>query len=234
MFGPGGPTLIELAVQGLSATDRGYDLLAPKFHATPFRTPNEVLDLAAKQLATGPRIGRLLDLCCGTGAVFERWAHLFDEGVGVDFSEGMLEVARRFQPPSGTTCRYVHADVLQWPPDGAFDVVTSFGAFGHFDKADQPAFMAAVHRALKPGGRFVFVTGPRQTPRELWWWLLKGFNATMRVRNALLSPPFVMYYFLFDLDESLALCRSVGLEPKVTPLGWQTSSDLVLVEAVRA
>lgn len=233
MFGPGGPTLIELAVQGLSATDKGYDRLAPKFHATPFRTPNDALDRVAAHLARGPRPHRVLDLCCGTGAVFQRWAHLFDEGVGVDFSEGMLAVARQFTPPDGTTCTYVQADVLTWEPDGAFDVVTSFGAFGHFDKADQPAFMAAVRRALRPGGRFVFITSPLLTPRERWWWLLKGFNATMRVRNALVSPPFVMYYFLFHLDEALELCRSVGLAPTVHPLGWQEAPSMVLVEAVR-
>ena len=31
MFHPQGPTLWELAVQALSSTERGYDLLAPKF-----------------------------------------------------------------------------------------------------------------------------------------------------------------------------------------------------------
>ena len=43
MFGPGGPTFLELAQQALASTDRGYDLLAPKFDCTPFRTPDEVI-----------------------------------------------------------------------------------------------------------------------------------------------------------------------------------------------
>jgi hypothetical protein len=42
MFYPQGPTLRELAVQALSSTERGYDLLAPKFDYTPFRTPEEI------------------------------------------------------------------------------------------------------------------------------------------------------------------------------------------------
>jgi len=44
MFHPAGPTFWELAEQCLSSTERGYDLLAPKFDFTPFRTPDEILD----------------------------------------------------------------------------------------------------------------------------------------------------------------------------------------------
>jgi hypothetical protein len=44
MFHPQGPTFWELARQVLSSTERGYDLLAPKFDFTPFRTPEEILD----------------------------------------------------------------------------------------------------------------------------------------------------------------------------------------------
>lgn len=39
MFHPKGPSFVELAKQCLSSTERGYDLLAPKFDYTPFRTP---------------------------------------------------------------------------------------------------------------------------------------------------------------------------------------------------
>ena len=38
MFSPGGPTFRELMQQALASTERGYDLLAPKFDLTPFRT----------------------------------------------------------------------------------------------------------------------------------------------------------------------------------------------------
>ncbi|MEV6184063.1 SAM-dependent methyltransferase, partial [Streptomyces sp. NPDC052015] len=44
MFSPHGPTLRELAVQALSSVEHGYDLLAPKFDHTPFRTPDSVLE----------------------------------------------------------------------------------------------------------------------------------------------------------------------------------------------
>src|SRR4029079_13729778 len=68
MFSPEGPTLRELAVQALSSVEHGYDLLAPKFDHTPFRTPDSVLDAVAAALKeTGPYEDGL-DLCCGTGA----------------------------------------------------------------------------------------------------------------------------------------------------------------------
>ncbi|MGH9390763.1 MAG: SAM-dependent methyltransferase, partial [Vicinamibacteria bacterium] len=70
MFHPEGPTFWELARQALSSTERGYDLLAPKFDVTPFRTPDEILRGTAVYLRADPP-GRALDLCCGTGAMVE-------------------------------------------------------------------------------------------------------------------------------------------------------------------
>ena len=39
MFSPHGPSVRELAMQALASVEGGYDLLAPKFDHTPFRTP---------------------------------------------------------------------------------------------------------------------------------------------------------------------------------------------------
>lgn len=51
MFTKQGPTVRELAVQALSSTERGYDLLAPKFDHTPYRTPDRVLDAVTRECA---------------------------------------------------------------------------------------------------------------------------------------------------------------------------------------
>ena len=91
MFTSQGPTARELAVQALSSIERGYDLLAPKFDHTPFRTPDRFLDSTLEVLGgLGPfRTG--LDVCCGTGAGLGMLSELCQERVtGVDFSEGML------------------------------------------------------------------------------------------------------------------------------------------------
>ena len=68
MFHPNGPALRELIVQALSSTERGYDLLAPKFEYTPFRTPEAIVVPAIAHLGSPGSIATALDMCCGTGA----------------------------------------------------------------------------------------------------------------------------------------------------------------------
>ena len=109
---------------------------------------------------------------------------------GVDFSAGMLAQARRAYPDAG----WVRADVRALPFAGAFGLAVSFGALGHFLPAERPALFAGVYRALRPGGVFAFPIGAPQPITSSWYWALLGFDLAMRVRNAVWSPPFVMYY----------------------------------------
>lgn len=191
VFSPQGPSLRELAMQALSSVERGYDLLAPKFDHTPFRTPDGILDATAEALRPLGPFGRGLDVCCGTGAGMRALRPLCGEGVtGVDFSAGMLAQARRTHPDA----EWVRADVRALPFAEAFDLAVSFGALGHFLPAERPALFAGVHRALRPGGLFAFpISGP-QPVTSAGYWALLGFDLAMRVRNAVWRPPFVMYY----------------------------------------
>ena len=134
MFHPRGPTLRELAVQALSSTERGYDLLAPKFDYTPFRTPDAILDAAGAWLAEGGPVRAGLDLCCGTGAGMRLLRPLCrDLVVGVDRSRGMLEAGRRAMGDASGAGRlaWVRADALRLPLGPAFDLAVCFGACGH-------------------------------------------------------------------------------------------------------
>ncbi|NUO40715.1 MAG: class I SAM-dependent methyltransferase [Streptomyces sp.] len=204
MFSPEGPSLRELAVQALSSVEHGYDLLAPKFDHTPFRTPDSVLDSVAKALARDGRFETGLDLCCGTGAGVEVLARVCRHSVtGVDFSAGMLAVARDRVRPSdaGPRVDWVRGDARALPFGPAFDLVVSFGAFGHFLPRELPGLFGQVRSVLRPGGRFVFPVVAPPRPLSLGYWMLLGFDLVMRVRNALWRPPFVMYYRAFRLGE---------------------------------
>jgi SAM-dependent methyltransferase len=181
----------ELAVQALSSVEGGYDLLAPKFDHTAFRTPDVVLDATIGALRPLGPFGPGLDVCCGTGAGMRVLTSLCGERItGADFSAGMLAQARLGYPDA----EWVRADARALPFAGDFDLAVSFGALGHFLPAERPALFAGVYRALRPGGVFAFPVGAPPPVTSGWYWGLLGFDLVMRVRNAVWRPPFVMYY----------------------------------------
>jgi ubiquinone/menaquinone biosynthesis C-methylase UbiE len=191
VFSPHGPSLRELCVQALSSVERGYDLLAPKFDHTPFRTPESVLGATAQVLSEAGPVGDGLDVCCGTGAGLTVLRRLCEGRMtGVDFSVGMLDQARR-QYPDAT---FVRADVRALPFAQAFDLAVTFGALGHFLRPERSALFEGVYRALRPGGLFALPISAPPPPASVSHWALLGFDLAMRVRNAVWRPPFVMYY----------------------------------------
>jgi demethylmenaquinone methyltransferase/2-methoxy-6-polyprenyl-1,4-benzoquinol methylase len=109
-----------------------------------------------------------LDLCCGTGdltlALRER---IGPDGrvVGSDFSEPMLELARRKSGERGVAVEFGWADALDLPyGDASFDAVTI--GFGARNLADLDKGLGEMARVLKPGGRLVIleITRPHREP----------------------------------------------------------------------
>jgi ubiquinone/menaquinone biosynthesis C-methylase UbiE len=213
MFHKNGPTFWELAVQAMSSTERGYDLLAPKFEYTPFRTPDVILERVGEYLQTLGPVSAGLDICCGTGAGMRMLRPLCRERVvGLDVSAGMLAEARRLSTdaPGAASLEYVRGDALRMPFDAAFDLAVCFGAFGHILPRDEGRFVVQIARVLKPGGRFVFVTAYMPPFWSPIYWMARGFNAAMHVRNLLWSPPFIMYYLTFMLPQAKELLAATG------------------------
>jgi SAM-dependent methyltransferase len=202
-------------MQALSSVEVGYDLLAPKFDHTPFRTPDAILDATAGALRPLGPFGRALDVCCGTGAGVGVLESLGQEQVtGVDFSTGMLAQARRAHPGAS----WVRADVRALPFVGPFDLAVSFGALGHFLPAERPALFAGVHRALRPGGVFAFPVAAPPPVTSGSYWALLGFDLAMRVRNAVRRPPFVMYYRTCPLPAVRRDLTAAGFTVTTVPL----------------
>jgi len=221
MFHPQGPSFLELAKQALSSTEKGYDLLAPKFDYTPFRTPDIVLEEIAALLAPLAPFHSGLDLCCGTGAALQVIRPLCnDQVIGVDISRGMLEICKQhMQAVAGSAAwELVRADALALPFEAEFDVVVCFGALGHILGRDQQRFVREVARVLRPGGRFVFLTALRPPLWSARYWLARSFNATMHVRNFLLPPSFVMFYLTFLLPDALQMLERQGFQAEIREL----------------
>ena len=218
MFNPKGPSLIELTRQALSSTTRGYDLLAPKFEHTPFRTPDVLLEPMARQLAKRPPLKAGLDMCCGNGAAMRMLKPLVQERVcGIDLSAGMLKLAAELleQTPGQAEVELIQDDALQRRFEPVFDVVTCVGAFGHILHDQQAQFAATVWSALKPGGCFMFITAPMPSKLSRAWIISRGFNAVMHIRNALYSPPFIMFYLTFTLERAQEVLQAQGFSLEV-------------------
>ena len=108
--------------------------------------------------------GAALDVCTGTGRLAEELRRRVGPGgsvVGIDFSPGMLEIARRHI--AGVDFREGDATTLDGIADGSVDAVTV--AFGLRNVVDRAAAIAAAHRVLRPGGRYVILEfGAVRTP----------------------------------------------------------------------
>jgi len=94
---------------------------------------------------------RILDLGCGDGTLTAKIAAMGTKVIGVDSSEAMVAAAQS----QGVDARVVSGDGLDF--DHEFDAVFSNAAL-HWMR-DQDTVLAGVHRALKPGGRFVAEMG---------------------------------------------------------------------------
>lgn len=220
LFHPDGPTLWELARQALSSVEKGYDLLAPRFDHTPFRTPDSIIAAALDALEK-PVGARALDLCTGTGAaaraLAERGAHV----IGLDASAGMLRVAEE-QSRRGpcANIEWRKADALDMPEDWTshFDLVVSFGAFGHFERDAMKTLIGEARRVLVTDGDFVFVTASPPLRGSLSHLAAASFDSAMRLRNAFWKPPFVMYYLQFFVEEARRELARAGFSVRVVPL----------------
>jgi demethylmenaquinone methyltransferase/2-methoxy-6-polyprenyl-1,4-benzoquinol methylase len=109
-----------------------------------------------------------LDVCCGTGDLaLELRRRIGPDGrvVGCDFSEPMLEIARRKSGEEGLPVEFGWADALDLPyGDRSFDAVTI--GFGARNLADLDRGLSEMGRVLRPGGRLVIleITRPQREP----------------------------------------------------------------------
>jgi demethylmenaquinone methyltransferase / 2-methoxy-6-polyprenyl-1,4-benzoquinol methylase len=147
----------RLPAEGVRAM---FDRIAPVYDAM-----NRVMTLGLDQRwrrASAAAVvhpgDRVLDACCGTGDLALAAVRAGGRVTGLDFSERMLERARR---KSGEI-EWLRGDVLALPfEDGAFDAATV--GFGVRNLEDLERGLAELRRVLRPGGRLAIleITRPR-------------------------------------------------------------------------
>ena len=129
----------------------GYDRWAPSYDATP--NPVVAMDARFTLARLAPKAGeRVLDAGCGTGRNLERLVASGARASGLDFSEGMLAVARGRFPTLDLRVADLHVQVPH--ADASFDAVLCALVAEHLRELDTP--LAEFHRVLAPGGRLVF------------------------------------------------------------------------------
>jgi SAM-dependent methyltransferase len=117
------------------------------------------------------RDGTVLDIGCGNGALLLALAPLIRDGIGVDASERMIDVARRRgRGERNLTFKQIDGPVLPLP-DASVDTVLSMLSWRYLD---WDPIVAEIQRVLRPGGQLLIVDmvaapfKPKLLPRMLW------------------------------------------------------------------
>ncbi|KPK81380.1 MAG: hypothetical protein AMS25_06245 [Gemmatimonas sp. SM23_52] len=138
------------------AFSRFYDSFVAAHSSDPDGHLREVL---ADRTALRPG-DRVLDLCTGTGATLPALARRAGESglvVGLDFSRGMLEQARRkVAGTPGVVLVLADAELLPFR-DGSFNAVSCSYAFYELKGAGAERALAEVGRTLAPDGLFLMM-----------------------------------------------------------------------------
>ena len=211
-------TFVELVKALMLPCDKAYDLIAPKFNSTSFRTPDSILAGVAPHIGQAGTIGAAMDICCGTGAGIQMLLPLCTGRlVGIDISQGLLDIARTTisENPNGASLEFIHGDVLDMAFDSEFDLAVCFGAMSHITSKHQDQFLQAVYRALRPGGRFLFVSYYKPKVWSFRYWYYRLFNVIVFLRNLLFHPPWCVGKLHYCLPKIIELLVNHGFEVQI-------------------
>jgi demethylmenaquinone methyltransferase/2-methoxy-6-polyprenyl-1,4-benzoquinol methylase len=170
MTGPAAGTLPETQVRAMfDRIARVYDVMNSVMTVGMHHRWRE----RAADLARVEPGNRALDVATGTGDLaleLERRVGPTGEVVGLDFSEGMLELARE----KAAGVRFEAGNALELPyADAEFDAATV--GFGARNFSDLPRGLSEMARVVRPGGRVVVleITTPQRPPLsyffQLWF-----------------------------------------------------------------
>ncbi len=102
----------------------------------------------------------ILDVPCGAGRHAIELAARGYRLTGVDLSDSFLAIAKERSEVRGAHVDWRQRDMRDLPWPSEFDAAFCFGnSFAYLDDAGNEAFLAAVARTLRPGGRFALETG---------------------------------------------------------------------------
>jgi len=169
-------------------------------HRSIFRSELEALAQRWQQ-------GRLLNVGCAHGPDFIPFKNSF-ELYGIDFSDRMLQLARKYADKFKFSVNLVEADARNLPyADDSFDWAIAVATFHHIEENEERLrALKEFRRVLKPGGEAFITVWNRWQPR---FWL--------KTRNVLVpwhskDKTLYRYYYLFSYRKLEELARKAGFE----------------------
>ena len=167
---------------------------------------------------------RALDVCCGTGDITFLLAEAGAEHVtGADFSEGMLEQARKRQlthrdPEGRQRIDFVQGDALRLPfGDDTFDAITV--SFGVRNVEDIPQAFREFARVGRPGARIVCLEITRPKSKVANGFYDVWFDRVVPAMGAVISRDRAAYTYLPESTKTFPrppelreIMRAAGIE----------------------
>ena len=152
----------EYAEDLLKKTKEDYNKIAPEFSATRYQTWKETEFLFNDYVMPGDKV---LDLGCGNGRFFEFLEDKDIDYIGVDFSEKLIEIAKKKYPK----IKFQVADALNLPfPNNYFDKIYSIAVLHHIPSEKfRRQFLEEARRILKPNGFFILTVWETESKKNL-------------------------------------------------------------------
>jgi 2-polyprenyl-3-methyl-5-hydroxy-6-metoxy-1,4-benzoquinol methylase len=110
------------------------------------------------------------DMACGSGYGSLMISEMCKEVHGVDIDEITIkEIKKRYENENKVF--FYNKNLLDIDFDNMFDMIISFETVEHFDESEIDKLMSNFHKALKPGGKFLFSTPYNQekSPVSMKW-----------------------------------------------------------------
>jgi SAM-dependent methyltransferase len=126
------------------ATLAFYQEQAPRYTMSFGLAPSRHLDGFLDRLTPGARV---LELGCGGG---RDSARIRERGFDLDATDGTPAMVTKANERFEVGARAMRFDQLD--AEAAYDAVWAHACLLHVGRAELPAILAAIHRALKPGG----------------------------------------------------------------------------------
>lgn len=152
-------------------------------HSTPLHGSDDegfysLLAAEARLLLDRRPYDSVLEIGCGSGALFPHLGFATRRYRGVDLSSSMLAEFTRRHPGVDTICASGH----DYVDGGSYDLIFSLGVLQYFDRAMFDQHLRAAAGMLAPGGRLIHVHVPLRThlvSHAMGWLSPDGRNPVM-------------------------------------------------------